>query len=141
MGRSKEADKWVKKICETCGKEFETRQYYVLRGQMKYCSVKCVTMQGKNNPRWKGGKIIKHGRVVRYMPEHPNATKQGYVYEYRLLMEKKIGRYLNSEEVVHHINGDKNDNRVDNLMLFKNHAEHKRYHHKEKKYESIGSST
>jgi len=46
-------------------------------------------------------------------------------------MEKHIGRYLTPEEVVHHINEIKTDNRIENLMLFKNANEHTKFHMKE----------
>lgn len=48
-------------------------------------------------------------------------------------MEKKIGRYLKRSEIVHHINGDRQDNRYKNLMLFKSASEHSKFEHKENK--------
>jgi len=71
----------------------------------------------KNN-QWKGGRFIRHGYVFILNPEHPFATKSGYIREHRLVMEKKIGRFLQPNEVVHHINGNRQDNRVENLQLF-----------------------
>lgn len=64
------------------------------------------------------------GYISVYYPEHPSATKDGYVMEHRLLMEKKIGRLLEKDEVVHHKNHNRKDNRLDNLQLmtFKEHA-------------------
>ncbi len=86
---------------------------------------KCPQLQGSKNPLWKGGRI-KHqrGYILIYKPEHPFATKGGYVFEHRLIIEKQIGRYLKSKEVVHHINGNPSDNRLGNLMLFSSNSEH-----------------
>ena len=87
---------------------------------------------GKTNPNWKGGKWMdkEKGYVLIYSPFHPNKIYQRYVYEHRLKIENKIRRYLKSSEVVHHINGNPKDNRIKNLMLCKNHAEHRRLHGK-----------
>lgn len=61
------------------------------------------------------------------VPEHPFATKNGYVLEHRIVMENIIGRLLTDTEIVHHRNGDKKDNDPTNLEVQsrKNHA---RYH-------------
>ena len=58
------------------------------------------------------------------MPDHPYASKDGYVMEHILIMENYIGRYITREEVVHHINKIRDDNRIENLklMTFKEHA-------------------
>lgn len=75
-------------------------------------------------PAWKGGRTIISGYVYIYSPEHPNRTKDKYVCEHRLVMEKKLGRYLKKEEVVHHINHNRLDNSIENLMLLPSTGKH-----------------
>ena len=84
----------------------------------------------EKNPNWKNGIIRRKDNqcILILTPNHPFANHQGYVYEHRLVMEKKLGRYLRPEEVVHHINEIKNDNRPENLYLFKNASAHRSYH-------------
>lgn len=48
---------------------------------------------------------------------HPHANKKGYIYEHRLVMEKKLKRYLRHNEFVHHINGISSCNNINNLKL------------------------
>jgi len=91
-----------------------------------------ATQQGSSHTCWKGGKLKHHqGYVLIWKKDHPYAESKGYVLEHRLVMEGMIGRILNPEEVVHHINGKRDDNRPENLMLFKNHAEHMKFHEQE----------
>ena len=62
-----------------------------------------------------------------YVGKHPYATKGGYYEEHRVVVEKRLGRYLLPTEDVHHLNGVKNDNRDDNLELL-THAAHAKHH-------------
>ncbi len=66
----------------------------------------------------------KDGYISIYIPQHPNSSKEGYVMEHVLVMESKIGRYLKKDEVVHHKNKIRDDNRIENLQLmtFREHA-------------------
>lgn len=72
-----------------------------------------------------GRQTDKSGYVLLSRPFHPNANDGGYVREHRLVMEAHLGRYLTKEEVVHHINGVKSDNRLENLQLYDKHSNHK----------------
>ena len=76
----------------------------------------------------------KDGYVYVYIPDHPNATKEGYVMKHRLVMEQNIGGYIPQGYVVHHKNGKRNDNEIENLELMK-FSEHAKYHNK-KRHES-----
>lgn len=72
--------------------------------------------RGSKNIQWKGGKSYIHGYVLLTRPNHPHGH-HGYVREHRLIMEEHLGRLLYPWEVVHHINGIKDDNRLENLVL------------------------
>ena len=84
--------------------------------------------KGKYAANWRGGKKKCGKYILIHCPDHPFADEQGYVFEHRLVMEKKIGRYLKPEERVHHINEIPSDNHPDNLMLFRTMTEHLKFH-------------
>lgn len=97
---------------------------------------------GSNNPRWKGGRIKCGDRTMIKKPEHHRANCRGYVYEYVLIAEEKIGRSLHTDEIIHHINGNSNDNRPENLEVTtqKAHTEnHKRKDHSLRECKWCGS--
>lgn len=74
---------------------------------------------------WKGGiKKDSGGYILIHKPDHPFCNNHGYVFQHRLVMEEFLGKLLNPEERVHHINGIRNDNRIENLKLFNNQSNH-----------------
>lgn len=82
--------------------------------------------RGEKSPTWKGGKTrSRKGYVVL-------RNDGDVIFEHRAVMEAHIGRKLTDDEVVHHINGDKTDNRLENLQLMTR-GEHSTMHNKRRK--------
>lgn len=74
--------------------------------------------RGDKNPKWRGGQTTDgHGRIMVRAIGHPYANDWGYVYRYRIRMEKKLGRYLRSDEIVHHKDNNCSNDRISNLEL------------------------
>lgn len=82
---------------------------------------------GELHPDWKGGRKLVKGYWYVYRPDHPRATKQRYVAEHRLVMETKLGRLLEPHEVVHHRDGNPQNNDPANLEVFQANSEHLRH--------------
>ena len=83
-------------------------------------------MRGEGTGHWKGGRKMHRGYIL-------VLTEGSYQNEHRVVMEKHLGRKLTKAEVIHHINGVRTDNRLENLMLFPNHSEHMKHHNQLKK--------
>lgn len=89
---------------------------------------RCNYHTGKDHCHWKGGKTTNNGWILVRVKNHPKKNQSGYVAEHRIVVEKKIGRYLSGNEKVHHINLDKKDNRIENLYVCHGHAHHRKIH-------------
>ena len=82
----------------------------------------------KMSMKVKNGRIIdKRGYVLIYCPSDP-FNKHGYVLEHRLVCESLIGRMLNQNEVIHHIDFNRKNNDPSNLVIFPNQSEHSHWH-------------
>jgi len=84
---------------------------------------------GEHAAHWKGGKVRIGRYSYVYQPNHPAAVMGRYVCEHRFEMERKLGRYLEPEEVVHHVDGDAMNNDPNNLSLMANQSTHLKLHH------------
>ena len=111
------------KDCAACGKKF-----VACHKTRRYCSRKCSDGHGvkpnyskkHNHYRWAGGSTNSRGYIMVHAPDHPDCqgNTRKYVREHRLVMENHLGRYLKRHENIHHINGIKDDNRLENLELW-----------------------
>ena len=71
------------------------------------------------------------GYILILDKDHPNSDTRGYVYEHRLAVSAALGRPLKPKEVVHHINGKRDDNRLENLELISGNGKHTSDHHRQ----------
>lgn len=115
IAKSRRGKKWSKEVKEKISKKKKGVNLNLTEEQRKKRGSYHI---GEKNANWKGGRIYKtDGYVLVLTKDHPKADRYGYVREHRLVMEKHLGRYLESNEIVHHINGKKDDNRIENLHL------------------------
>src|SRR3990167_7721480 len=111
---------WTKEMRERMSKQ------YIGKGNPMYGKAtwnkgkKLPQLSGKNNSNWKGGRFILQGYIH-------NSVNGVEIEEHRRVMEEYLGRKLKSSEIVHHINHNKIDNRIENLMIVTR-SEHVRIH-------------
>lgn len=115
------------KIAELLNSNHQTVLY-----RMKRCGIptksRIEAITGENSANWKGGIIhLSTGYVMVKDSQQP----RGYIFEHRKLMENHLGRKLTPDEIIHHINGNKADNRIENLIITTK-SKHTTYHLKER---------
>jgi hypothetical protein len=94
----------------------------------EWCAENTESLRGANSGSWKGGASIdSHGYRIVKCYGHPY-NNNDYVKEHRLVVEKRLHRFLVPSEVVHHIDGNKLNNKASNLICFINNGVHKRFH-------------
>ena len=122
-------------LCPDCNKgRWVQQRQHCLNTRCFSCANK-KRLQGNTNPRWNNGVRYdaSHGFYIRVKPDHPfyqmsiSAGGQKYIAEHRLVVAISIGRSLERWEVVHHINGDNTDNRLENLELLSSQTKHLPY--------------
>ena len=118
MGEANKTGKTIK--CENCGKAFySTRR--------RFCCIECARAFRIKNYEHKTYK--ENGYIVEFLNGY---NKKGNIKQHRRIMEEYLGRRLEPDEIVHHINGDKTDNRIENLKVMKRGA-HSALHRKAEK--------
>jgi len=123
---------WCWTACPVCGRERWVRD--IPRFLIANCKVCCgravgklAKQKGDKNPAWRGGKSRSQCGYIRvYVSEDSpfysmvspaRRGKDKKVLEHRLVVAQHLGRCLEPWEIVHHINGIRDDNRIENLML------------------------
>ena len=131
IGKGKDNRRYIFKPCVKCGKpRWETKyqsEQKTYTGLCLSCHVRNTNAnyqppRGERSWAWKGGRITDHYGYIKLKIDpddffYQMATKKGYVREHRLVMAKHLGRNLHSWEIIHHLNGIKDDNRIENLKL------------------------
>ncbi len=110
--------------CKKCGRIIGKKKHIC----PEVSPMKGIHRYGKESPNWKGGRMKINGYIWIYSPEHPYRWRSNYVAEHRLVIEANIGRFLFPWEIIHHINGIREDNRIENLKLLQNLGEHNTIH-------------
>lgn len=115
---NKQQTTW-KCLCE-CGNYHNVTTSNLRAGQVRSCGcLPSIGKTGKQSVTWRGGRHIrKSGYVYVTVSDYPNHNKNLTISEHAYVMAKNLNRPLYKNENVHHINGDRTDNRIENLELW-----------------------
>ena len=118
---------WTVRECGSCSKEFRVRKIYAERPRTNYCSVKCMGVGSRKHEvrDFDGDRFYFHKRHGYF---ESAATKRKM---HRAVMEKECRAMLMGFVVVHHRNGNKTDNRPENLQIM-GRGEHTTHHNRER---------
>lgn len=104
--------------CMECGVPCNPSKKRLKTPRCRKCWFEYIRKNPEEASNYSGGRSVNAaGYVWVLKADHPNANQLGYVFEHRLVVSESIGRPLEKWEVVHHINGIKSDNRIENLVL------------------------
>lgn len=120
-------------ICPNCGKERKITKQQMTRSKYTGLCTDCnrKSRRGASNPNWKNGRRLSGGGgkyIYQYVPTHPDADSKGYVALHRLVAEKMLGRRLLNSEVIHHLDGDVQNNEGTNIIVLANQSSHAKLH-------------
>lgn len=118
--------------CDNCGKEIRKIMSDYKEHDKHFCGRSCLgdNFKGEGNPSWNNGTSEQNGyKMVR----DPVSNKTKYKREHRKVMETILGRTLLESEIIHHKNGNKMDNRPENLEVMTR-SEHQKLHWKQGDY-------
>ena len=133
IGKNGDGARYIYIACPDCNK---TRWVRYLKGSPETtrcydCArrVASLKIKGKDNPLWRGGRNKSQGYILVILspkdaPFRSMAGSRGRIPEHRLVMAKHLGRCLEPWEIVHHKNGVRDDNKIENLELLPNQASH-----------------
>jgi len=117
---------YIWQVCQDCRQE---RWVLCEKGQPKNKRCRSCSKSGDRSYNWKGGRALRVDGYVEVWVSpndffYPMSKHDGYILEHRLIMAKYLKRHLLSWEVVHHKNGIRNDNRIENLAILKCQSDH-----------------
>jgi len=93
----------------------------------------------EDHPVWTGGRFINYqGYVMVLMPNHHRANPNGYVPEHIIVLEKHFNRPILPTEHPHHIDENKTNNHIGNLIVFKTASMHLSYHTRLRAFKKCG---